>query len=83
MAFLAICLVCAAKRKKRPLMVPAAVCVEEHEVVQETVVAGSCGEQTVTIEDDVSIHEVAGGVVVGVGTGSCEQAEGAARSRSY
>ncbi|KAF2299740.1 hypothetical protein GH714_002975 [Hevea brasiliensis] len=53
-----------AKKKKKPVMVPAAhVSIEEDEVIQETITTGPWGEEiaTVPIEDDVQIHEVVGG----------------------
>lgn len=64
-------LICLAKKKKKPVMVPAApVCIEEHEVIQEMITKGPCGEEivTVSIEDDVQIHEVV--AVDGGGAGS-------------
>ncbi|KAL4595337.1 hypothetical protein ACB092_12G084800 [Castanea dentata] len=58
LAFLLVGLFCLAKKKKqRPVMVPAPVCIEEEERVHETIATGPYGEQTVTIEDDVRIHE--------------------------
>lgn len=72
LAFLALGLFCLAKKKKKPVMVPAAPCVdvEEHAVVHEVITTGPCGEQsaTVDIEEDVEIH-VAGGAVTGSGVG--------------
>ncbi|KAJ9166522.1 hypothetical protein P3X46_021262 [Hevea brasiliensis] len=64
LAFLLVGLICLAKKKKKPVMVPAApVSIEEHEVIQETITTRPCGEEivTVSIEDDVKIHEVVGG----------------------
>nr|POE70160.1 hypothetical protein CFP56_43161 [Quercus suber] len=61
LAFLLVGLFCLAKKKKqRPVMVPAPVCIEEEERVHETIATGPYGEQTVTIEDDVRIHEAVG-----------------------
>ncbi|KAK9270600.1 hypothetical protein L1049_026182 [Liquidambar formosana] len=70
LAFLALGLFCLAKKKKKPIMVPAAVCIEEHEQIRETITTGPCGEQTmvVSIEDDVQIHEVLGGTTVAAGS---------------
>ncbi|XP_022765933.1 proline-rich receptor-like protein kinase PERK2 [Durio zibethinus] len=65
LAFLAVGLFCLAKKKKKKVVIPppaaAAVCVEEHEHIQETITTGPCGEQTLTITvvDDVRIHEAA------------------------
>lgn len=82
LAFLAICLVCLAKRKKRPVMVPAAAaaCIEEQEEIHEVVTTGPCGEETVAIdiEDDVQIHEVVGGVAPGGSGGGAAGAWGPA-----
>jgi hypothetical protein len=41
-----------------PVLIPAPVCVEEHEEVRETITTGPYGEQTVTlsVEDDVHVH---------------------------
>lgn len=49
-------------------MVPAAACVEEHEEVRETITTGPYGEQTVTlsVEDDIQVHEVAGASGIGL-----------------
>jgi len=50
-------------------MVPTApVCIEEHEVIQETITTGQSEEETaiVSMEDDVRIHRVLG--VVGSGS---------------
>jgi len=50
-------------------MLPAApVCIEEHEVIQETITTGRSEEEimTVSMEDDVRIHGVLG--VVGSGS---------------
>jgi hypothetical protein len=71
LAFLLIGLICLAKKKKKPVMVPVApVCIEEHEVIQETITTGQCEEETATVsmEDDVRIHGVLG--VVGSGSSS-------------
>ncbi|GKV09427.1 hypothetical protein SLEP1_g20932 [Rubroshorea leprosula] len=80
LAFLLVGLICMAKKKKKPVMVPAAAaCIEEHEVIQETITTGPCGEQTVTVtvEDDVVIHEEMGAVPVSQlslhGGGAAEQ----------
>ncbi|XP_050254933.1 protein TRACHEARY ELEMENT DIFFERENTIATION-RELATED 7-like [Quercus robur] len=65
LAFLALGLFCLAKKKKKPVTIPvaaaAAACVEEHEHIQETITTNPCGEQTVTvtIDDDVQVHEIA------------------------
>ncbi|XVF64851.1 hypothetical protein PTKIN_Ptkin09bG0199600 [Pterospermum kingtungense] len=72
LAFLAVGLLCLAKKKKKMIPPPAAAaaCVEEHQHIQETITTGPCGEQTVTvtIDDDVRIHEAA---EVGAAVDSC------------
>jgi hypothetical protein len=44
------------------VLIPAPVCVEEHEEARETITTGPYGEQTVTlsVEDDVHVHEAVG-----------------------
>lgn len=68
LAFLAVGLFWFIKKKKKPvILVPAAACVEEHEHIRETITTDPCGEQTVTItiDDDVQVHEVVGASAVG------------------
>jgi hypothetical protein len=63
LAFLAIGLFWFIKKKKKPvLMVSTATCVEERQHIRETITTDQCGEQTmtVTIDDDVQVHEVVG-----------------------
>ncbi|KAE8056995.1 hypothetical protein FH972_013720 [Carpinus fangiana] len=47
-------------------MVPTATCVEEHQHIREAITTDLCGEQTVTvtIDDDMQVHEVVGTNVV-------------------
>lgn len=40
------------KKKKKRVMVPAAVCGNEHPQVDDRVVTGPCGEQTVMVSSD-------------------------------
>lgn len=61
-AFIAMGLLCLAKKKKKPILIQVipprpAACVEQHEVIHETVIQGSHGEQAVviTVEDDVRV----------------------------
>lgn len=68
-------LVCLAKKKKKPVMVPAApVIVEEHEAVHETIATGPGGVRAtaVEIEDDVIIHGAGGAALAGGAAGCCE-----------
>jgi hypothetical protein len=48
-------------------MVLTAACVKEHEHIRKMITTDSCGEQTVTvtIDDDVQVHEVVGASVIG------------------
>ena len=71
LAFLLVVLICLAKKKKKRVMVPAApVCIDELEVIQETITAGQSGEENVTVslEEDVRIHGALG--VIGSGSSS-------------
>ncbi|KAL4272310.1 hypothetical protein GQ457_13G009710 [Hibiscus cannabinus] len=69
LAFLAVGLFCLAKRKKNVIIIPPPVeetaCVEEHRHIQETITTSPCGEETVTVtvDDDVRIHEAVGSYV--------------------
>jgi hypothetical protein len=47
-------------------MVPTTACVEEHQHIRKAITTNPCGEQivTVTIDDDVQVHEVVGMKVV-------------------
>ncbi|OMO69249.1 putative actin binding protein [Corchorus capsularis] len=67
LAFLAAGLFCLAKQRKKKVIIPppieesACVAVEEQRHVHETITTGPCGEQTVTltVDDDVRVHEIA------------------------
>lgn len=77
-------LFCFAKKKKKKLLVAGAVpvCVEEQEVVQETITTGPGGgvdAAAVDIEGDIIMHAAGGGAGIVGATGPHCESEGSSR----